>query len=146
MSKPFRTKEILDELSSRILGDFTGSTVKRGKSSLPVPASSCESGYFNISLNTIVKVAALATTIRYRYSFLIVGRFKYPTAATDLIEDEKSDRASEMYDAIITGVDFGGIGDKHDIEAVSFEDLEDVSDKVYTVNCVFEIECSQDRL
>lgn len=97
-----------------------------------------------IITNPVEKVGAAIRSWRGRYSFTIIGRFAMP--ASGIYQDAQEDRANELYDAMITGSQFGSVGDLHDITGVSYQLLSAREEKAYEVTIDFYCESEQPRV
>lgn len=146
MATPFITQSLMTEIKDRIQTAWGISstqvyygTQKTTSANIGVPVA-------NIIFGGATMVFSRNNSIRYNYAFEIIGRFSYPASDSDLIEFEKNDRLNELYNAMITGVNFAGLGDLHNITAVSHEDLADDSDNLFTVTASFEVQSEQPRL
>jgi hypothetical protein len=97
-----------------------------------------------IITNSVEKVPSAIRSWRGRYSFTIIGRFAMPSSG--VYQDAQEDRANELYAAMITGSQFGTIGDLHDITGVSYTLLSAREEKAYEVTIDFYCESEQSRV
>lgn len=145
MAQPFLTQSLMQEIKARVATAWGASTQfylgyqRTGSAYNSVPQ-------VNIIFGGASLMSSRNNSIRYNYSFEIVGRFPYPASPTDYLEYEKAEKLNELHNAMITGTQFAGLGDIHNITAVSHEDLADDGANLYTVTASFEVQCEQPRV
>lgn len=145
MASPFLTEQLFTAIGAAIVTAWGGNVdVFYGWSRVPYSASN--NAKANIIFQGATIVASRVNLVRYSYTFEIIGRFPYPASPSDYLEFEKSDKLNALHNAMITGTTFAGIGDLHNITAVSHDDLADDSDNLYTVSATFTVECEHARV
>lgn len=145
MASPFLTESLMVAIKDAIVSAWGNTSrvyyglQRTDSANVGVPVA-------NIIFQGATIVASRVNLVRYSYTFEIIGRFSYPASSTDYIEFEKNDKLNALHNAMITGTTFAGIGDLHNITAVSHDDLADDGDNLYTVSATFTVECEHARV
>jgi hypothetical protein len=142
MSSPFVSETLRNAIAAAVLSAWAPEEIYFGAPREVVPLLPSAA----IHLDSVQRISATVSRVRYEYSFSIVGRFAWPGDPTSTIEAAKTAKSNSLYAALITGSTFAGVADLHNVDSITYEEVDDPRQRAYEVRVAFTAQSESSRV